>query len=174
MFFIILFLLNLSSCKNKINQDIYPLEFYTQHNQFYLTNGADEDSDGDLWTETTSYQRMAIDKGFLAVGTECYGPVKGQLEIKNNASNIGNLDEYDHVVEGKIDIETGVLQVQDCPTSSVIQEVELAAGLYSVRVYSKGLKTVEGDEGDDFYCIVIWPAMNNDKKVKVLKQYRGN
>lgn len=157
-----------------INQDIYPLEFYTQHKQFYLTNGADEDSDGDLWTETTSFQRMAIDKGFLAVGIECYGPVKAQLEIKNDASNIGKLDKYDHVVEGKIDIETGVLQVQDCPTSFVVQEVKLPAGLYSVRVYSKGLETVKGDEGDDFYRIVIWPAMDNDKKVKVLKQYRGN
>lgn len=85
-----------------------------------MTNGVDEDSDGDLWTETTSFQRMSIDKGFLAVGTECYGSVKAQLEKKNDASNIGNLDEYDHVVEGKTDIETGVLQVQDCPTSSVI------------------------------------------------------
>lgn len=171
MLFTVMLLFNLNSCKNMIDQEIYPLEFYTQYSQFYLTNGADEDSDVDLWTETTSYQRMATDKGILAVGTECYGPVKAQLEIKNDASKIGNLDEYDHVVEGKIDIETGVLQVMDCPTSSVIQEVELPPGLYSVRVYSKDLKTVEGDGGDDFYRIVIWPAMNNDKKVKVLKQY---
>jgi len=62
-------LLNLSSCKNMINQDIYPLEFYTQYNQFYLTDGADEDSDGDLWTDTAYYQRMASNKGFLAIGT---------------------------------------------------------------------------------------------------------
>ena len=31
-----------------IDQEIYPLEFYTQYSQFYLTNGADEDSDVDL------------------------------------------------------------------------------------------------------------------------------
>jgi len=157
-------LLNLSSCKNMINEDLYPIDFYTQYSQFYMT-------DGDLWTDIAYYQRMAYDKGFLAVRTECYGPVKSLLEIKNVGSNVGKLEEYDHVVEGKIDIETGVLQVQDCPTSNVVQEVELPSGLYSVRVYSKGLKTVEGDEGDDFYHIVIWPAMDNDKKVKVLKQY---
>ncbi|WP_286863373.1 MULTISPECIES: hypothetical protein [Sphingobacterium] len=171
MLFVLLILLNLSSCKNMINEDVYPLDFYTQYRQFYLTDGADEFPDSDLWTEQTYHERMAVNKGFLAVGTECYGPVKGQLEIKNDGSNIENLEEYDHVVEGKIDIEKGVLQVQDCPTSSVVQEVELPSGLYSVRVYSKGLTTVEGDEGDDFYRIVIWPATNNDKKVKVLKQY---
>lgn len=171
MLFIILLLLKLSACKNMINQDIYPLEFYTQYSQFYLTNGADENSDDDLWTDTAFYQRMAYNKGFLAVRTGSYGPVKARLEIKNEASIIGNLEEYDHVVEGKIDIETGVLQVQDCPSSSVVQEVELPTGLYSVRVYSKGLNTVVGDEGDDFYSIVVWPAMDNDKKVKVLKQY---
>lgn len=154
-----------------INENIYPLDFYTQYRQFYLTDGTDEDPNENLWTKETSEQRMVVDKGFLAVGTECYGPVKGQLEIKNDGSDIGALEEYDHVVEGKIDIETGVLQVQDCPTSSVAQEVELPSGLYSVRVYSKGLATVEGDEGDDFYRIVIWPAMNNDMKVKILKQY---
>lgn len=154
-----------------LNENVYPLEFYTQYNQFYLTDGADEDSDGDLWTETNYHQRMAYDKGLLAVGTECYGPVKGQLEITNGGSNIENLEDYDHVVEGKIDIETGVLQVQDCPTSSVVLEIELQSGPYSVRIYSKDLKTVEGDEGDDFYRIVIWPAMDSDKKIKVLKQY---
>ena len=171
MWFVLLILLNLSFCKNMINEDVYLLDFYTQYRQFYLTDGASEDSDGDLWTETSYYKRMASDKGFLAVETECYGPVKARMEIKNDGSNVGNLEKYDHVVEGKIDIETGVLQVQDCPTSSVVQEVELPSGLYSVRVYSKGLTTVEGDEGDDFYHIVIWPAMNNDKKIKVLKQY---
>lgn len=154
-----------------INVRVYPLDFYTQYRQFYLTDGADEDPNENLWTKEAYNQRMVGDIGFLTLITECYGPVKGQLEIKDDGSDIGSLEEYDHVVEGKIDIEKGVLQVQDCPTSSVVQEVELPSGLYSVRVYSKGLTTVEGDEGDDFYRIVIWPAMDSGKEIKVLKQY---
>lgn len=171
MLFVLLILLNLSSCKNMNYEDVYPLDFYTQYNQFYIVDSEYKDSEKDIWADSALVNRLGVNENLLAVFTGSYGPIKGQLEIKNDGSNIGNLDEYDHVVEGKIDIDTGFLQVQDCPTSSVVQEVELPSGLYNVRVYSKGLTTVQGDEGNDFYRIVIWPAMNNDKKVKVLKQY---
>lgn len=171
MLFVLLILLNLSSCKNMINEDVHPLDFYTQYNQFYIVDSGYKESEKDIWADSALMNRLGVDEDLLAVFTGSYGPIKGQLEIKNDGSSIENLEEYDHVVEGKINIETGVLQVQDCPTSSVVQEVELPSGLYSVRIYSKGLTTVEGDEGDDFYRIVIWPAMNNDKQVKVLKQY---
>ena len=50
MLFVLLILLNLSSCENMINDDVYPLDFYTQYRQFYLTDGADEDPDENLWT----------------------------------------------------------------------------------------------------------------------------
>jgi|SRR5690606_27221089 len=171
MLFALLILLNFSSCKNMINEDVHPLDFYTQYNQFYIVDSGYIDSEKDIWADSALVNRLGLDENLLAVFTGSYGPIKGQLEIKKDGSNIGNLEEYDHVVEGRIDIETGVLQVQDCPTSNVVQEVELPSGLYSVRVYSKGLTTVEGDEGDDFYRIVIWPAKDSDKKVKVLKQY---
>ncbi len=47
-----------------INEDVYPLDFYTQYSQFYLTDGADEDSGGVLWTDTAYYQEWPLIKGF--------------------------------------------------------------------------------------------------------------
>jgi hypothetical protein len=51
-------------------------------------------------------------------------------------------------------------------------EIELLPGFYRIRVYSSGLDTVIGDEGEDFYKIEIWPDRNMERKV--LKQYIHN
>ncbi|WP_343321526.1 hypothetical protein [Sphingobacterium multivorum] len=152
-------------------KNIIQLDFYTSYNQFYLADSEHVDSDKELWSSTTMNERLSMDKGLIAVSTQSYGPIKGELDILEKKGKDEDFSVYDHVVEGKLDLPTGVLQVQDCPNSAVEEEVIVKPGLYSVRVYSKGLDTVVGDEGDDYYRIVIWPAEDTDMRVKVLKQY---
>jgi len=149
----------------------YKLEFYTQHSQFYIV---DKDASfdpvlSDLWTDDALSERLGIVDGIIGVYTECYGPVKGELEILDEPSK-GEYEGYDHVVEGGIDIVSGILQIQDCPTSSVELELKVNPGQYRVRVYSLNLASVKGDEGDDYYKIEIWPEKKGITR-KVLKQY---
>ena len=149
----------------------YPLNFYTSYNQFYLYDkGSAGATDSDnFWTQEAFEERLAIEEGTIGVGTECYGPVKGELVIQTSSNTDFAPDLYDHIVEGSIEIKSGVLQVLECPSSSIELEVAVKPGSYRVRVYSSNLQSVDGDEGDDFYLIELWPD-SYDKR-KVLKQY---
>jgi len=149
----------------------YSLNFYTSYNQFYLYDkhsvGATDSNN--FWTQEAFEQRLAIEEGIIGVGTECYGPVKGELTVLAAPNNNFDPELYDHIVEGSIEIRSGVLQVLECPSSTVELEVAVEPGTYRIRAYSSNLQSVEGDEGDDYYIIEIWRAPFNTRTV--LKQY---
>ena len=157
--------------KNIIMQ--YSLAFNTSHCQFYIydKNSSGNTASNTFWTEDAYNDRLATEDGILGIGTECYGPVKGELYLLSEPRNYMNLDQYDHVVEAGIEIKSGVIQILDCPNSSVELEVNVIAGRYRVRIYSINLASVDGDEGDDFYKIEIWPSTAVERKV--LKRYEG-
>lgn len=145
----------------------YTLNFYTTYHQFYLTDKHSPfrtDSD-DFWTKDASEDKLAIEEGVIGVGTECYGPVKGELYLLDSKSIIEDFGVYDHVVEGSIDVKSGILQIFPCPFNESVLEIKLDPGTYRVRVYSTGLETVEFDEGDDFYKIEIWRQEYTARKV---------
>ena len=148
----------------------FPLNLYTSYNQFYI---CDKDSKGDtgsnFWTNDAFNDRLATEDGVLGVGTECYGPIKGEIEVLDEAKDSINMDSYDHIVEAGIEIKSGTIQILDCPTSTVQLDLKVNSGFYRARIYSSNLATVDGDEGDDFYRVEIWPDQNS-KRV-VLKRY---
>ncbi|QXV67371.1 hypothetical protein INP83_09870 [Mucilaginibacter sp. 21P] len=150
---------------------VHPLDFYTQYSQFYVS---DKDTLGDtssdkFWTDDAFSDRLAMEEGIIGVGTECYGPIKGELEILERENKSFIAADYDHIVEGNIRIDSGGIKVIDCPTSTVELEIPVENGIYRVRVYSSNLSSVDGDEGDDFYRIEMWPSPKLERKV--LKQY---
>jgi hypothetical protein len=151
----------------------YPLAFYTSYSQFYICDKSSPGNTGsrDFWDQDSYDDRLAIDKGILGVGTECYGPIKGELELLKSPNNSINLNEYDHIVEGGIEIESGFIQVLACPTSSIELEIQVDSGFYRTRIYSSNLTSVDGDEGDDFYKIEIWPGSGMERNI--LKYYHG-
>src|SRR5260370_11228076 len=119
----------------------FKLDFTTQHNQFYLS---DKSSSGNtasdsFWTEQAFKDRLAVEEGILGVGTECYGHVKGELNILDNENKEADYDQFGHIVEAGIEIRSGVLQILDCPNSIVELEVEIRPGIYRVRIYASGL-----------------------------------
>ncbi len=154
-----------------MKREVYKLHFYTQYNQFYIVDkdASLDTASTDLWPDDAVSERLGIVEGIIGVYTECYGPVKGELEILDEPGR-GEYKKYDHVVEGGIDVVSGVLQIQDCPNSSVQLELKVNPGQYRVRVYSSNLASVQGDEGDDYYKIEIWPEKKGITR-KVLKQY---
>lgn len=147
----------------------YLLDFYTQYNQFHIVDQLfPVNTDGDFWSESAYADRLAVNEGILGVRSECYGPIKGEINIIEMANNAYDSSDYDHIVEASIEIKSGVLEVQDCPASSVQLAISLTAGFYTVRIYSSNLDSVDGDEGEDYYKIEIWPE--NKKLRQVLKR----
>ena len=148
------------------------LEFDTQYNQFYLfdKNSSFNTNSTEFWTDEAYIDRIAIEVGVLGIGTECYGPVKADLIIRETANENFDLKDFDHIVEAGLKINSGTLQILDCPNSSVEFEIELEPGEYKARIYSSNLASVDGDEGNDFYNIEIWPE--NDNRKNVLKRYK--
>jgi len=150
---------------------LYHLDFSTSYSQFYI---CDKDFDGDtgsdqFWTNGAFDDRLAIEDGVLGVGTECYGPVKAEFELLAARNDDVNLSKYDHIVEGGIEVKSGIIQILDCPSSNIELEVNVDPGYYRTRIYSSNLSSVDGDEGDDYYRVEIWPDTYMERKV--IKRY---
>jgi hypothetical protein len=171
-YFLFLTLILVQSCTNNIRYKNmkYKLNFYTEYSQFYIISDMKQYLETEYkWDEEGYNDRLVVIKNQLTVITECYGPVKGELVVLKEANNNINLDLYDHIVEGGLEVSSGVIQILDCPTSSVQSEIKIANGTYRVRVYSSNLSSVDGDEGEDYYKIEIWEGDNLERKV--LKKY---
>ncbi|WP_430898083.1 MULTISPECIES: hypothetical protein [unclassified Paraflavitalea] len=149
----------------------YNLNFSTSHHQIYLCDkdSLRETDAFDFWTEEAAKSRLAINSTILGIGLECYGDFKGELILLEAKNDTKDFSSYDHVVEAGVDIESGVLQVLDCPGSNVEFELELVPGTYGVRVYSLNLKSVLGDSGEDYYIIELWPDRSRERIV--IKQF---
>ncbi|TPE42116.1 hypothetical protein [Pontibacter mangrovi] len=158
--------------KQNNNFGITKLDFYTPYRQFYIIdrNPSGSTDSENFWTDAASNRRLAVEDGVLGVGTECYGPVEGEIEFLNISPNVNDFAKYDHVVEGDLEVRSGVLQIIDCPTGAVKFEKIVKPGNYRVRVYSINLDSVDSeDEGDDYYRIEVWQG--KPEGVKLYKEY---
>jgi len=151
----------------------YRLKFYTSYRQFYIADRESDLSTDSLkfWTQEASESRLAIEEGVLGIGTECYGLVKATLIIQSEENLDFDPSIYDHIVEGSLKVSSGYLHVLTCPDMDVELKVKLDPGIYRVRVYSSNLSSVEGDEGDDFYRLEVWPNEYQERKVIVKYLY---
>lgn len=156
---------------NFITMETYSLAFSTGYSQFYICDKNSPAATGSdtFWTDEAFSSRIAIEEGILGVGTECYGPVKGELIVLEGENTNFNESEFDHIVEAGLVVNSGYIQVQNCPDSEVELEITVNPGSYRVRVYSSNLASVDGDEGDDFYRIEIWQDANLERRV--IKKY---
>lgn len=163
------------NCKNdhKMKNNI---NFETQHNQFYLadTKSPKRTDEISFWSAEAYEDRLAMGSGIVGVGTECYGNIKGEIEILDTPNTNIDYSKYDHIVEGGINIQSGELQILDCPNSNIELSLKVDPGKYRVRIYSSNLTSVKetdlsSNTDNDYYRIEIWKSDNLDRKV--LKQY---
>jgi len=153
----------------------YKLDFHTFYNQFYITSDGGKamtpEADRDMWNESAYNERLFSFKNFLAVRTESYGHIKGELFVLDKEKAEIDYSKYGHIVEAGVDAESGILQILDCPNSSVELELKVKPGRYRVRIYSCNMAGYDSDEkeSNDFYKVEIWPDKNIERKV--LKQY---
>jgi hypothetical protein len=149
------------------------LKFTSSHCQFYI---CDKDStratdSNDFWTDEAHINRLAVEEGIIGVGTESYTYIKAEISILAQRPASTDLEKYDHVVEASLKIHSGVIQVLNCPDSTLEFEKQIIPGDYRVQVRSLGLETVkdEFEEADDKYLILVWPETYSPRRV--VKQY---
>lgn len=147
--------------------ELHKLEFWTSHHQFYIVDSLTPfETNSDLfWTDQALEDKLAEEVGVLGVGTECYGDVKGDLAVLAKRPEENGFSEYDHVVEGSLNLRSGLLQVFPCTSNEPILELSLLPAVYRVRIYSRNLASVFGDSGDDFYKVRIWPEEYSNRRV---------
>ncbi len=151
----------------------FSLDFTTSYGQFYLSDKDEGDTGSpDFWTDEAFNDKLAVEKGVLGVSLEnSEGIVKGEIEILGSKSLISDFSDFDHVVEASLVINTGFLQINDCPFSALILEEKIETGNYRVRVYFKNLKTAYDKDPKDFYKIEIWKDSFSDRSV--LKRFEN-
>lgn len=163
LFLVVLcFLLNACSSTKKLKTMKYKLDFYTSYNQFYI---ADKNHQGDtgygFWTQEAHESHLAIAEGIIGVNIESYGHVRAELEILTSKPEIIDYKKYDHIAEVDLFIDSGNIQILNCPDSQTELELDLPIGHYRVRVSALGWVGVFSDDEsvdeNDFYKIEIWP-----------------
>lgn len=156
---------------------IYVLDFFTQYGQFYIVDKGTigETDDLEFWSDQALNDRMAYENGILGILVENdFTMVLGELKILDAPNPTLDL-KADHIVEGSIQINSGTLELQDCPTSTVEHSIQLENGNYRVRVHAFNLNNVYTEKQEtpnDRYRIEIWKQEAAPRKV--LKQWISN
>ena len=148
------------------------LEFNTSYHQFYIS---DKDSpqatdSPDFWTDQAISDKLAIGEGILGISTASYGPIKGEVTVYEEKPKEKDFSNFDHIVEAGIKINSGILQIADCPSFHIEREIRVQPGSYRIRVYYSDLNIEDEDEGGDYYIIEIWRS--NEIHKEVLKKYK--
>ncbi len=151
-------------------------KFDTAYNQFYLIDKGETIviNQIDFWNEEAFLTGLALGKGIIGVKTKSYGNIKGQILILEKPVENIDFELYDYIVEGGINLQSGELQILDCPNNHIELSLKISSGKYRVRVYGINFASVKepdfiNDTDDDFYKIEIWPSENVERRV--LKRY---
>jgi hypothetical protein len=145
----------------------HKLSISTQYGQFYV---ADKDSPGNtggkFWNDEASDDRLAIDVGILGISVE-NDEATANIEIELMATRPVecNFNQFDHVVEGSLSIESGKLQIKDCPNSHVELEITLDPAWYRLQVCSLNLSKAYQINPEDKYLIRIWKESFSRRRV---------
>ena len=161
--------------KNKKHMN-YKFDVHTMYSTIFLSSDNIKESlkpDNLAISLDQNKHRLVAVPNTLIITTGSYGHIRGELKFLEKKNDNVDYDKYEHIVEAGLEVQTGKLQIINCPFSNSEFEIDIKPGVYGVRVYSSGLSNSNFDEqeGNDRYLIEIWP----DHKIntKVLKQYNG-
>jgi len=152
----------------------YNLDFFTQYGQFYIVDQGTigDSSETEFWSNEALNDRLAYDEGILGVQIENdFTTVKGELIILNGPNPTIDASA-EHIVEASIAVKSGIMEIQDCPTSSVELAIPLDKDVYRVRVSSYLIsEPYLKNTPQDYYKIEIWKEAHSPRKV--IKQFNG-
>lgn len=138
----------------------YELVLFADYHQFYIQ---DENVDGNLsdaWTDAAVERLLALAPGTVGIGTVRNVDVPVTITVLAQQPSF-DAEQFDHVVECSIDVESGSIVVAGCTDYFPdAVRIKLSSGSYRVRVSFEGLDSLsdDGQEGNDQYHLQLWPA----------------
>jgi hypothetical protein len=139
----------------------HEFELFADYFQFYLQDEDERIGIGDLsdaWTKEAAERLLAVAPGVVGIGTARNMTVPVVIEVLDHEPE-ADFDEWEHVVEGGLELKSGRLVVAGCtdyfPDAA---RLPVAAGTYRVRMSCRGFETIStnGLDGDDTYRVQLW------------------
>ncbi|MET7946591.1 hypothetical protein [Micromonospora sp. NPDC005324] len=159
--------------------DSLDLELFADYHQIHLS---DEGSTGDLseaWTDQAVVDRLAVVDDAIAIGTSVNVTVAVRVDVLD-APPADDHTDYDHVVEGSMQIRSGRLVVMGCTDYEPdAARVQVPVGPLRVRAASSNLAEAErsGLDSDEAphtmerLRVQVWPAPGGEPVV--VKRWQG-
>ena len=147
------------------------LELFTDYFQFYIE---DEERPGDLgedWTEEAVSMLLATTSGIVGVGTVRNMDAPVRVKLFGAEPPIDELDDVSQLNECDLTIMSGKAVIAGCTDYYPdAKRIELANGIYRVRIYYRNLDKISADglDGEDSYELHLW-LTNKEQPTKVLK-----
>ncbi|MEW2142553.1 hypothetical protein AB0869_07015 [Micromonospora vinacea] len=157
--------------------DSLDVELFADYHQIHLS---DEGSTGDLsgaWTDQAVVDRVAVVDDAMAIGTSVNVTVAVRVEVLDGPP-VDDLADYDHVVEGSMQVRSGRIVVMGCTDYEPdAARIRVLVGPVRVRVASGNLAEAErlGVDSDEApqtmerLRVQIWPAPS--EKPVVVKRW---
>ncbi|SCF44008.1 hypothetical protein GA0070561_0184 [Micromonospora saelicesensis] len=159
--------------------DSLDVELFADYHQIHLS---DDGSAGDLseaWTDQAVVDRLAVVDDAMAIGTSVNVTVAVRVEVLD-APPAADLADYDHVVEGSMQVRSGRIVVMGCTDYEPdAVRVPVPVGPVRVRAASSNLAEAErvGVDSDEApqtmerLRVQVWPAPREEPVV--LKRWVG-
>jgi hypothetical protein len=144
-------------------------ELFADYHQFYLWDRGMNPVAPEDYTETDVQHRIKTGPHVIVVQPERNMTVSVEVEI-HDTEPFYEPGRWDHIAEASLHLSTGHLEVEEC-TGGTVAKFHVEPGWYRVRSFHGGLGTIDetGLEGNDHYCVVLWPALADE--IRVLKQW---
>jgi hypothetical protein len=146
------------------------LDVFADYNSFVVQDEATRFKPDRQWTRALITDLIAAAPGAIGVGTARRVTVPVILDVRTTAPD-NDFDDWDHVTQASLHTDTGRLLVSMFDYRDSIPRTPVPPGTYTVRVYSKGFRTISRDglQGDDLYRVVMWSG--TDQNPEILKRY---
>ncbi|MEH1168085.1 hypothetical protein V6V47_22140 [Micromonospora sp. CPCC 205539] len=149
------------------------LELFADYYQIHLLDDGSATDLGNAWTEEAVLNNLAVDTDAMAVGTTVNVNVAVTVEVLEAAPEDDSA-EFDHVVEGSLQVPSGRLVVMGC-TDYEPEAARFGVAAGSIRVRAARSNLIEADrlgiESDDDPAtmerlrVQVWPAPHTEPVV---------
>ena len=132
-----------------------------------------DDSFSEIWTNDAVNMMLAVAKSAVSIGTLRNVDVPVEIEFMDVAPVI-EYSEWDHAVEGSIDLPSGSLVVMSC-TGYLPDAPRIPArsGTHQLLFLARGLDTIDDEAGpaEDLYRVYLW--LGSERAPRLIKSWRS-
>jgi hypothetical protein len=136
----------------------YNIEIFADYNQFYIWDSGVNPRAPEEYSDEDIQRMVKITTHVVVIQPVRNMTVPVQLQIHECDPGC-NPALWNHIVDCSLILPTGQLQVHEC-TGGPKLDINISAGSWRVRALFSGLDAISEDglEGDDLYCIQLWPS----------------